>query len=449
MRQRPLLIASIFVNVALAALYLAAKQRLTPANSTSGSAGSQSRSNAVKTVSVLRQQFFSWEQVESADYATYIKNLRDIGCPEQTIRDIVVADVNELYSKRRIQEVSAPEQQWWRADPDTNFVAAATAKSQALEQERRNLLTSLLGPDWEKTTAAQERLLVALNGPVLGEMSPETKKAVQEILGRFQERAQAYASARQADGKAPDPVELARMKQQVAVELAKVMNPAQLEEFMLRYSTAAGALRRKLRGYDVSPDEFRAIYKLRQPLDDELSLLAADDPATAAKRADLQKRLDDTLKNVLPADRYQQYQLATDPAYQTAVTLVKQAGAPESAVKGLYELNKATQDERTKIQNDDTLTADEKAAKLKAIDDQALAAGNQILGIAPIQTPPLPPDLVPPVTRVHSFSPGETVDQIASRYGVTPSSIFAANPDLNFNVLSPGTPIRIQIPQGK
>src|SRR5579863_3346546 len=83
MRQRPLLIASIFVNVALAALYLAAKQRLTPANSTSGSAGSQSRSNAVKTVSVLRQQFFSWEQVESADYATYIKNLRDIGCPEQ------------------------------------------------------------------------------------------------------------------------------------------------------------------------------------------------------------------------------------------------------------------------------------------------------------------------------------------------------------------------------
>src|SRR5690242_8782620 len=49
---------------------------------------------------VLRRQYFSWREVESPDYPTYIANLRDIGCPEQTIRDIIIADINNLFAKR-------------------------------------------------------------------------------------------------------------------------------------------------------------------------------------------------------------------------------------------------------------------------------------------------------------------------------------------------------------
>src|SRR5262249_53000387 len=43
---------------------------------------------------------FHWEQVESADYPTYIANLRSIGCPEQTIHDIIAADVHALHASR-------------------------------------------------------------------------------------------------------------------------------------------------------------------------------------------------------------------------------------------------------------------------------------------------------------------------------------------------------------
>lgn len=35
---------------------------------------------------------FQWSQLESANYATYISNLRAVGCPEQTVRDIITAD---------------------------------------------------------------------------------------------------------------------------------------------------------------------------------------------------------------------------------------------------------------------------------------------------------------------------------------------------------------------
>lgn len=449
MRQRPLLIGSIMLNLVLAAVVVAVNRQARQAHEKQEATGKQSQTNAVKTVAVLRKQFFSWEEVESADYATYIKNLRDIGCPEQTIRDIVVADVNQLYAKRRLQEVNTPEQEWWRSEPDTNFVAAVNAKIAALDLERRNLLVSLLGPDWEKGTATQERQLLPLNGPVLGDMPAETKKAVRDIISRLQERVQAYADARQAEGKPADPLELARMRQEATAQLAKVLNPAQLEEFMLRYSPTAGNLRRQLRGFDATPDEFRSIFRARESLEDQLALLSGNDPDTVAKRAALQKQLDDSIKSILPPDRYKQYLTDEDPAYQDAVAMAKQAGAPDTAVQALYEINKATLQEKTRIQNDPTLSDDEKAARLKAIDDQQQAAANQLLGIGPAPMPPLPPNLTPTVTQVHPFAPGETVETIAARYGVTPASIVAANPNLNLNVLSPGTPIKIQIPQGK
>src|SRR5438552_19039369 len=38
---------------------------------------------------------FRWSEIESADYATYITNLRRIGCPVKTIRDIILADVEK------------------------------------------------------------------------------------------------------------------------------------------------------------------------------------------------------------------------------------------------------------------------------------------------------------------------------------------------------------------
>ena len=63
------------------------------------------RPRQTKTNLVVRRQLFSWQEIESADYPTYVANLRQIGCPEQTIRDIIIADVNALYSRRRATEL--------------------------------------------------------------------------------------------------------------------------------------------------------------------------------------------------------------------------------------------------------------------------------------------------------------------------------------------------------
>src|SRR5579871_2618058 len=60
---------------------------------------------------VARKQSFNWSEVESPDYRLYIGHLREIGCPEQTIRDIVIADVNKLYQRKRLDEIPTVDQE--------------------------------------------------------------------------------------------------------------------------------------------------------------------------------------------------------------------------------------------------------------------------------------------------------------------------------------------------
>ncbi|MDB6054504.1 MAG: hypothetical protein JWN25_2027, partial [Verrucomicrobiales bacterium] len=56
-----------------------------------------------------------WDEIESPDYLTYMANLRSVGCPEETIRDIVLCDINKLYDTRKNSEGSLPSGDYWKS----------------------------------------------------------------------------------------------------------------------------------------------------------------------------------------------------------------------------------------------------------------------------------------------------------------------------------------------
>jgi LysM repeat protein len=441
MRQRWLIILSILLNIVLVAVFISRARHTPPPAVTEPAAPATRITNdgRLRTQVVVRKQFFSWAEVESPQYPVYIARLREIGCPEQTIRDIVVADVNQLYARKRLSEVVTPDQQWWRSDPDTNVVQVANARIQALDLERRAMLASLLGPNWE--AGNPDSAVVALNGPLLGELSPQVQQAVQDILARDQVRSREYYDAQQKAGKPADPVEVARLEQQTRDELAKLLTPAQLEEFLLRYSSAANDLREQLKGFAVTPDEFRSLFHLRDPIYQQLQAITGTDPASTTRRNQLMKQLDTAFQSVLGQDRYQAYKLSQDPAYRDAVAVAQQNGASSTVLQNLYKLNQAARQEMDRINNDPNLTPEQKAERLNQLAQQQKALSDELLGKAQPQPPPLP---TPPVqSQIHAFSPGETIDQIASRYGVTPMAILNANTNLDINHLRSGTPIVI------
>src|SRR5260370_31709385 len=90
---------------------------------------------------------FTWEQVESEEYPNYLASLRAVGCPEERVRNIALADINELFAKKRVKAAVEHDTQWWRSESESLMVTALQAADPLLEEERRRLIPRLLGPE--------------------------------------------------------------------------------------------------------------------------------------------------------------------------------------------------------------------------------------------------------------------------------------------------------------
>ena len=448
MRWRVLVLVLVALNVALAIAlsislrHSAAKSLRLEAGLTNAAAPEQ-----VQTKLVVWREFFSWQEIESDDYSTYIANLRDIGCPDATIHDIIVADVNALYARRRATEVITPGQQWWRTQPDGDLLSTAVERLRALDQERRALLTRLLGPNWEPVeiaaTVVQPRTSVVLDGPVLGTLSAEVKQTVQDINARSQQRMQAYLEGQSQAGKSPDPVELDRLRQQTRDELAHVLGPAELEEYLLRYSQNANELRTELTQlsfFNATAEEFRSLFRARDNFDQQIKLLySGTDDASVKQRQALKQQREAAIKNVLGPKRYAEYLRLQDPAYREATALAQQAGMSKST-ETLYEIRQATAQEQQRIRSNTNLTAQQQEIELSNIQLEQLKANAVALGQ---ESPPEPP--APPVPTIrHVVEAGESIDRLARRYDVSIREIIAANPGVDFNKVKPGD--RLNVP---
>jgi LysM repeat protein len=216
----------------------------------------------------------------------------------------------------------------------------------------------------------------------------------------------------------------------------------------LRYSQNANALRTdlgQLRFFNATPEEFRALFRATDSVDQQLQALTGSiDPNSVAQRTVLEQQRENALKLALGPERYEQYRLLHDPLYQQAVADAQEAGDPDS-VKTLYEINVATLDEQNRIRTNSTLTAEQKAIELKQIELEQMKAAAQATGQ---DLPPEPPPAVVPSTQpttAHVIRQGESLATISFKYGLPISVLRAANPNLDFNQLKPGD--ALQIPQ--
>ena len=80
----------------------------------------------------------NWRRVESEDYAQYVARLRSLGCPEQTICEIVTADVNEMFRRRSKPEVySATSLRAMRKRIQDNLVRLAVSRQRKYQLRMR------------------------------------------------------------------------------------------------------------------------------------------------------------------------------------------------------------------------------------------------------------------------------------------------------------------------
>ena len=447
--MRSVLLVSLVLNVALAialVTWLAYSPDTKPriVRPVNAAAVNSNRFNIVKTNLLIRPRTFTWQEVESVDYATYVQNLRELGMPESTIRDLIVADIDQLFAKRKRDEEAKQDIEWWRSSPSYEAQSNALARVNSIENERNALLTKLLGENWNKGRNEQQPPLLALTGPVLGTLSDEVKGSLQDAAARSRDRVSAYVAEQEAKGQQPSPAELARIREETRQQLAAILNPQQLEEFLLRYSENANRLRRELTGFNATPEEFRSIFRAVDAIDREIQLrYSGDDPASQRARQNLEQQRLAAIRNVVGAERFAAYQTSQDPAFHEALASAQQAGGNDETALALYEIQKATADEFNRIRNDTTLTDAQKQQQLREAMTEQQRARAIVLGEPlPAETaaPPAPPQ---PQFQPHVLAPFETLGQLSLRYGVRLSELREANPGVDINRARPGTVINI------
>ncbi len=337
----------------------------------------------LRTNIVFAPRLLSWRDIESEDYPTYIANLRAIGCPEATVQDIIVADVNELFAARRLAEVPNPRREWWRSEPDPELVRQAEARRAALDAERRALLATLLGPDWEtrRLTALAEESRNPLDGEILGALSAETRRQVREIEQRHARRLEALRAAAAPETADPE-ADLARLERETRAELARVLTPAQLEEYLLRYSTTADRLRAQLRGFNATPEEFRALFRARAQMAERLDQLESGpgSPADARQLAALAREYESTLEKTLGPARYAHYRLLQDPLFRQTRQTAERLGVEPEKLIPLYRVNQLAAEERQRVLADTTLSEEARTRELAELYTAHLASLRQLLG---------------------------------------------------------------------
>lgn len=337
----------------------------------------------IRTNVVVRHENFTWDALESTNYVVFIKNLRAVGCPEQTIRDIISSEVNRLYAHRRLEEVVYPNYEWWHWQPDPAIVQEATDKLQALETERRGVLTSLLGKGWDRQN--NEVIAAAggitLTGPVLGDLTPDVKETVYTIAARTQLKIEAYQEAQQLQNKAVDPMEMVRLREEPLTALVTILNPAQYEEYALRYSPSAQQLREQLRSIEIPQDKFRELYYAVNSINGQPAFYyAGTDPALVKQQQQLRAQSDAIIKTTLGDALYSTYELSQDPLYRSSKATAEELGVPDTAATSIYEINHATQAELNRIRSDPNMSNDEKVEAISQTQVEQQQSLQQILG---------------------------------------------------------------------
>jgi hypothetical protein len=204
---------------------------------------------------------FRWSEVESTDYLQYVANLRMIGCPEETIRDIICADLTGSYSERAGAILKRQPREYWQKPRNEQPSVADREKLIALGKEQESAVKSLLGVSWRQQEFV-DLVYLQLHGTeqeVLFLPADRHEAAMQALAESGYDEKEAKAML---DGSGWDKrEELFREKLQA---LATVLSPWELDEYRMRASPDAERLRTEVQYFDCTADEFKTVLEDRE-----------------------------------------------------------------------------------------------------------------------------------------------------------------------------------------
>jgi predicted CopG family antitoxin len=330
---------------------------------------------------------FHWSALESPDYAVYAANLRVVGCPERTLRDILLPDIEKLYDERERQLEDSPEDRFWEtADVRDARQRERDAKLRALELEKRALIRQLLGADWNFAALKElrsEGFASAILELLLGFTDTAKSDHLFTTHQMFEDDVQAHQTATEGITLDEDVPKLQALRDRFEAELARVLAPTEVEELRLRLAAFEGMDHFSRRnGISVTGAELREIAKLRADTHDMLAkALNIDDELYPEElRAKGEAAFAELLRRFLGTERFADAERAKDQLFRELFQSTDKQGVSKAALVQAYEARRVAESQALEIRADQQLTTEERTLLLAALRAQTTQTLARSLG---------------------------------------------------------------------
>jgi hypothetical protein len=333
MTSRILLISSLSLNLALAAasfhitkhalkacaIAYPRPQPITPVNpinsvNTFNSIDLDDQSSA-------ETNWFHWRLLESPDFEQYVANLRAVGCPEPTIRDLILPEIQKRYAATKAA-VPLSGGFWCCGPTRTAAERARKARRDALDAEKRALVERLFGIIYSgeashSTDNLTERAIMLF---VLGPQPEGVPDQVQAAI----ELADSLTSAVENEANGillpADEAQIGHIREQSQAQIQQLLSPDQYEEFTARWA-AINLADHGLGDFQMTAAEWRSVAGLYTRVYGAFdgkpfgSFFAASPQKTEAQRAEFEQQL----RAFLGETRFAEFQsqIKSDPQNST------------------------------------------------------------------------------------------------------------------------------------
>jgi len=268
------------------------------------------------------QPALTWAALESEDYRQYMDNLRRVGCPEETVTDIIVADVRKLFGRERAKVPAG---------------SSETRRQLArIDQQEAQVLESLLGHGWNLSLPENAE-------PGENRFAGMPKETVQQILSieqHFSDQEDAIYGRSEGIMLPEDRQALRRLRQEKEQQLSALLGPEGFENYLITSSGTAQAWRENPWFQVKDEAEFMTVAKAQVEYDRAMDMAeGADEGATL--RAEAEERYQNALKTALGSDRYAEFARSRDYRYQQIAALTKRYALPAGTAEAVFESKQA------------------------------------------------------------------------------------------------------------
>ena len=300
---------------------------------------------------------FSWRQVESTNYEDYVANLRAIGCPANTLRDIVVADVARHFDTRR-REVRIDLPFWTGGKKLKEAERARDAQINVLNKEEESLLQRLLDIEWscgsrrKQMERFEEQALARF---ILGPMDDEKFWQTLRIVDQGQEFRNKLNARTGGILTEADENESRGLALDLLMRLENSLSPIELEEMLARKGALELFKNDALESLDLTPAEARQIGLARSGggMSPDFFGLSLDE---SPEVKELHEYLfTNSVARLLGGTRFADFQRVQDSEFQRLYELTAQHQLPKETAIKVYDMRQLAADEVARVRADTSL----------------------------------------------------------------------------------------------